>query len=126
VRGGLVLPLVLPSLVTRELHAVIRAHVVRRERLHTDEVPSYRRSQRLDYRHRRVKHSERFVRGESHTQTIEGYWGHVKPMLVVRHRSVIPRNLPRYLAEADIKHRMRKDKHFMASMRNRLASSPSR
>lgn len=124
VRGGRVRSLVVPSVATRELHAVIRAHVARGARLYTDELPSYRRLRRLGYRHRRVKHSERFVRGQSHTQAIEGYWGHVKPTLVARHRSVSPRYLPRYLAEADIKHRMPKDMDFIAFMLKRLTSSP--
>lgn len=124
VRGGRVRSLVVPSVATRELHAVIRAHVARGARLYTDELPSYRRLWRLGYRHRRVKHNERFVRGQSHTQAIEGYWGHVKPTLVARHRSVSPRHLPRYLAEADIKHRMPKDTDFIAFMLKRLVSSP--
>jgi transposase-like protein len=124
VRGGRVRSLVVPSVATRELHAVIRAHVARGARLYTDELPSYRRLRRLGYRHRRVKHNERFVRGQSHTQAIEGYWGHVKPTLVARHRSVSPRHLPRYLAEADIKHRMPKDTDFIAFMLKRLVSSP--
>ena len=122
VRGGRVRSLVVPSVATRELHAAIRAHVARGARLYTDELPSYRRLRRLGYRHRRVKHSERFVRGQSHTQAIEGYWGHVKPTLVARHRAVSPEHLPRYLAEADFKHRMPKDMDFIAFMLNRLVS----
>lgn len=126
VRGGRVRSLVVPSVSTRELHAVIRAHVARGARLYTDELPSYRHLRRLGYRHRRVKHSERFVRGQSHTQAVEGYWGHVKPTLVARHRSVSPRHLPRYLAEADIKHRMPQDTDFIAFMLKRLVSSTQR
>ena len=124
VRGGRVRSLVVPSVATRDLHAVIQAHVARGARLYTDELPSYRRLRRLGYRHRRVKHSERFVRGQSHTQAIEGHWGHVKPTLVARHRSVSPKHLPRYLAEADIKHRMPKDTDFIEFMLTRLVSSP--
>jgi transposase-like protein len=123
VRGGRVRSLVVPSVATRDLHAVIRAHVARGARLFTDELPSYRRLRRLGYRHRRVKHSERFVRGQAHTQAVEGYWGHVKPTLIARHRSVSPRHLPRYLAEADIKHRMLKDMDFIAFMLRRMVSS---
>ncbi len=124
VRAGRVRTLVVPRVTTRERHAVIRAHVANGACLYTDEFKSYRRRRRLGYRHRRVKHSERFGRGQSHTQAIEGHWGHVKPTLVARHRSVSPKHLPRYLAEADIKHRLPKDMDFIAYMLRRLVASP--
>lgn len=72
------------------------------------------RVRRLGFRHRRVKHSARFVRGTTHTQSIEGHWGHVKPNLVPRHRSVSPKHLQRYLVEADFKHRWPEDVDFIA------------
>ena len=126
VRGGRVRSLVVPSVSTRELHAVIRAHVARGARLYTDELPSYRRLRRLGYRHRRVKHSERFVRGQSHTQAIEGHWGHVKPTLIARHRAVSPSHLQRYLIEADFKHRLPEDIDFIALVLHRvLAPQPA-
>lgn len=124
VRQGRVRSLVIPSVATRDLNAVLQAHIARGARLYTDEFKSYRRLRRLGYRHRRVKHSEGFVRGQSHTQAIEGHWGHVKPTLVARHRSVSPKHLQRYLAEADIKHRLPKDMDFIAFMLKRLVSSP--
>lgn len=125
VRQGRVRSLVVPRVTTRELHAAIRAHVAKGARLYTDEFKSYRRLRRLGYRHRRVKHSEWFVRGSTHTQAIEGHWGHVKPTLVARHRSVSPKHLQRYLAEADIKHRFPEDVDFIAFMLKRLVSSPA-
>lgn len=125
VRRGRVRSLVVPSVATRDLHAAIKAHVAKGARLYTDEFKSYRRLRRLGYRHCRVKHSEWFVRGQSHTQAIEGHWGHVKPTLVARHRSVSPKHLQRYLAEADIKHRLPEDMDFIAFMLRRLVSSPA-
>lgn len=122
VRNGRVRSLVLPSVATRDIHAVLKTHVSKGARLFTDELPSYRRVRRLGFCHRRVKHSERFTRGQSHTQGIEGHWGHVKPTLVARHRSVSPKYLPRYLGEADLRHRMPKDMDFIAFMLKRLVS----
>lgn len=119
-RGGRVRSLVMPSVSTRDLQAAIQAHVARGARLYTDALSSYRRVRRLGYRHRRVKHSERFVRGGTHTQAIEGHWGHVKPTLVARHRSVSPNHLQRYLAEADFKHCLPEDTDFIALMLHRL------
>ena len=125
VRGGRVRSLVVPSVATRDLHAILKAHVAKGARLYTDEFKSYRRLRQLGFRHRRVKHAQRFVRGQSHTQGIEGHWGHIKPTLVARHRSVSPQHLPRYLAEADIKHRLPKDMDFIAFMLKRMVSSPA-
>lgn len=124
VRQGRVRSLVVPRVTTRDLHAALKAHVAKGARLYTDEFKSYRRLRRLGYRHRRVKHRERFVRGQSHTQAIEGHWGHVKPTLVARHRSVSPKHLQRYLAEADLKPRLPEDMDFIAFMLRRLVSSP--
>jgi transposase-like protein len=120
VRDGRVRSLVIPSVATAEIHRILKGHVAKGARLFTDELSSYRRVRRLGYRHRRVKHSERFVRGQSHTQAIEGHWGHVKPNLVARHRSVSPRHLQRYLVEADFKHRLPEDTDFIALMLHRL------
>lgn len=124
VRSGRVRSLVVPSVATRDLQAALKAHIAKGARLYTDEFGSYNRLRRLGYRHRRVKHSERFVRGQSHTQAIEGHWGHLKPTLVARHRSVSPKHLPRYLAEADIKHRLPQDMDFIAYMLKRLVATP--
>lgn len=104
-------------MATRDIHAILKTNVSKGARLYTDELPSYRHVRRLGFFHRRVKHSERFIRGQSHTQGIEGHWGHVKPTLVARHRSVSPKHLPRYL-----KHRMPKDMDFIALMLKRLVS----
>jgi len=105
VRGGRVRSLVVPSVRTPDLHAILKAQVAKGARLYTDEFKSYRRLRSLGFRHRRVKHSQRFVRGQSHTQGIEGHWGHVKPNLVARHRSVSPRHLQRYLVCRHLLHR---------------------
>ena len=113
-----------PSVTTCNLHAILKARVAKGARLYTDEFKSYRRLRQFKFRHGRVKHSQRFFRGQSHTQSIEGHWGHVKPTLVARHRSVSPKHLPGYLAEADIRHRLPKDMDFIAFMLKRLVSSP--
>lgn len=120
VRRGQVRSLVIPSLATADVHALLRQHVARGAHLFTDELSSYNRVRRLGVRHRRVPHSERFVRGQTHTQGIEGHWGHVKPTLVARHRSVSPHYLQRYLVEADVKHRFPKHEDFIAFVLRRL------
>lgn len=120
VREGRVRSLLMPSVSTAEIHRVLKAHVAKGARLYTDEFRSYRQVRRIGYRHRRVTHSRRFVRGQTHTQSIEGHWGHVKPTLVARHRAVSPKHLQRYLIEADFKHRLPENMDFIALVFNRL------
>lgn len=125
VRAGGVHSLIVPSVATCDLHAALRAPIAKGARLYTDELPSYRWVRGLGVRHRRVKHNQRFVRGKSHTQAIEGHGRHLKPTLLARHRTVDPKHLPRYLAEADLKHRLPKDMDFIAFMLKRLVASPT-
>lgn len=120
VREGRVRSLVIPSVATPTIHRILQGHVARGARLFTDELSSYRRVRHLGFRHRRVAHSRRFVRGQTHTQGIEGHRGHVKPNIVARHRSVSPKHLQRYLVEADFKHRLPEDTDFIALMLHRL------
>lgn len=70
--------------------------------------------------HRRVTHTARFARGQTHIQGIEGHWGHVKPPSVARHRAVSPRHLHKCLVEADVKRSVPKHMDFMAYMLTRL------
>lgn len=123
VREGRVRSLLIPSVSTSEIHRVLKAHVAKGARLYTDEFSSYRKVRRIGYRHRRVAHSRRFVRGQTHTQSIEGHWGHIKPTLVARHRAVSPKHLQRYLIEADFKHRLPEEIDFIALVFNRLLAT---
>jgi transposase-like protein len=120
VREGRVRSLIIPSVATAEIQRILKAHVAKGARLYTDELSSYRKARSIGFRHRRVAHSRRFVRGQTHTQSIEGYWGHVKPTLVARHRAVSPEHLQRYLVEADFKHRLPEDIDFIALVLQRL------
>lgn len=121
-RRGHVRSLVIPRASAAAIRAVLAQHVARGARLYTDELPSYNRVRRLGFRHRRLAHRDRFVRGQTHTQGIEGYWGHLKPTLVARHRAVSPEHLPDYLAEADYKHNLPSSVDFTQAVLGRLLS----
>lgn len=122
-RRGRVRSLVIPNVSTPAIRAILAQHVARGARLYTDELRSYRRARRWGFRHRQVKHKERFVRGQTHTQGIEGYWGHLKPTLVARHRAVSPQYLPGYLAEADFKHNLPPAVDFTQAVLSRLLAT---
>jgi transposase-like protein len=103
-RRGRVRSLVIPHLKTDAVRTILNQQVARGARLYTDELHSYCRTRTWGFQHRCIKHAKRFVRGQTHTQGIEGYWGHLKPTLVARHRSVSQKHLQEYLAEADYKY----------------------
>jgi transposase-like protein len=119
-RDGRVRSLVVPNVQSPTLRAAIRQHVRRGSTVYTDSYTSYGRVRRDGYRHRRLDHTTRFVRGRTHTQHIEGYWEHLKPQLTARHRQVAPHRLQGYLAEADFKFNTRKTPDFIALMLGKL------
>jgi len=120
VREGRVRSLLMPSVSTAEIHRVLKTHVAKGVRFYTDEFSSYRKVRGIGFRHHRLAHSQRFVRGQTHTQSIEGHWGHVKPTLFARHRAVSPEHLQGYLVEADVKHRLPEDTDFIVLVFQRL------
>lgn len=119
-RDGHVRSLVVPNVQSRTLRAVIRQHVTRGSVVVTDQYSSYNRVRQDGFRHHRIDHTARFVRGQTHTQHIEGHWGHVKPQLTARHRQIAPHRLQGYLAEADFKFNTRKEPDFIGLMLSKL------
>ncbi len=68
-------------------------------RLMTDSYPVYKKSKRLGYFHESVKHSNKeYVRGDVHTNTIEGCWSQLKRSLITYH-SVSEKYLQSYVDE---------------------------
>ena len=123
-RGGRVRSLVIHTFNSAAVHAILQTYVAAGARIYTDELRVYARLRGLGVSHRRIKHTEGFVRGRTHTQGIEGHWGHVKPTLIARHRSVRPEHLQKYLIEADMKHNFPKHHDFIAFMLTRLMTYP--
>ena len=124
-RTGRIRTMVMPQIKTHDMYQILTQHIVRGSRLYTDQYFIYDPVRRWGFRHRRLKHTERFVRGQTHTQGIEGYWGHLKPMLMARHRSVSPKYLQGYLAEADAKHNLGLKADLTALILQRLVTTRS-
>ena len=61
------------------LRPLVCAQVRRGSSIYTDGHKGYRRLRRMRYRHDWVDHDAgEYVRGEVHTQTLDGYWGMLK------------------------------------------------
>lgn len=68
--------------------------------INSDEYGSYRSLTRRGYSHTTVNHSAlEYVRGMSHTNTIEGFWSQLKRSLGGTYHSVSPKYLQSYVDE---------------------------
>lgn len=81
------------------LQTAIRENVRPKSRLFTDDWLAYRALSK-DYLHEIVCHSyKQYVRGEVHTNTLEGFWSHLKRGILGIYHHVSPKHLARYLDE---------------------------
>lgn len=85
---------------TRSVKPLVTKTVRKRSRVFTDECAAYQWLPKSKYRHQFVDHSKNeYVRGEVHTQTLDGYWGILKNFLAnkggVRHSE-----LERFVSES--------------------------
>lgn len=61
------------------LRPLVRAQIRRRSTVYTDGHKGYRRLKQMGYHHEWVDHDAgEYVRGDVHTQSIDGYWGMLK------------------------------------------------
>ncbi len=98
-RGGRVVATVVPDTTSATLLAQIRPRVLSEAVVYTDEAPAYIGIARAGgYQHRRIHHKAKvYVRGDVHTQTIEGFWSLVKRGIGGVHHAVSAKHLQSYL-----------------------------
>jgi hypothetical protein len=109
-RGGDVVTRVIPDRSEMSTTPIVKEFVRVGSKLATDDWTAYRRLHEEGYWHERVNHSAKeYVRGEWHTNTIEGFWSMVKRTIQGTHIWVSPKWLPIYLGEIEyrwnLKHR---------------------
>lgn len=107
-RQGRVLAKAVKDVSGSTLLGMIRKHVVPGSVVYTDELPSYDGVGKIRdgiespprYTHRRIKHNERvYVRGDIHTNSVEGFWSLVKRGIGGVYHSVGQKYLQSYLDE---------------------------
>jgi transposase-like protein len=83
----------------KELHEFIGWHVFPTATIMTDEWRGYNGLERI-YDHQKVRHKkEEYVRGECHTNGIEGFWSILKRGIIGVYHSISRKHLNRYLDE---------------------------
>ena len=76
----------------------------------TDQSTVYHGIEKAPYEHHQVNHSKKeYVRGNVHTNTIEGYWSRLKNSIRGTHVSVSGKHLSKYVAEFSFRYNMRKE-----------------
>jgi len=108
-RGGELRPVYVDGKREPTVGAALVRHVAREARLMTDESSIYRLSGRWFAEHSSVKHSIReYVRGDVHTNAIEGFFALLKRGIIGKYHSVSKKHLHRYLSEFEFRYNARK------------------
>lgn len=102
-RDGEIRLKVTPNNRKKHLHGFIRENVSGgAQAIYTDELQSYRGIGDFDTRHETVKHkAEEFVRGDVHTNSVEGVWSLLKRGIVGQYHQLSVKHLPAYLDEVE-------------------------
>ena len=104
-RNGRVRPRIVADVSAKTLKSVINENVLPGSRIMTDDWSGYRGLKREGWNHESVKHSMyEYVRGDVHTNSIEGFFGMLKRGLNGIYHSVSKKHLHRYLSEFEFRH----------------------
>lgn len=107
-RGGRVRSKHVPSVTAATLRPILKAHLEADSFLVTDDAGQYRHMHK-DFRHETVNHSnDEYVRGEVHTNSVEGYFSILKRGIIGTFHHVSQQHLQRYLNEFDFRYNTRK------------------
>ena len=107
-RGGAVRSEHVREVSGETLAPILREQLKQETTLMTDEAGQYRNVGKEFARHQAVNHGiGEYVRGNAHTNTIEGYFSILKRGIVGTYHHVSAKHLKRYLAEFDFRYNNR-------------------
>lgn len=79
---------------------IVKANVSKDSTIMSDEFSAYKKLHKFGYDSRRIKHGKKvYARGNTHTNTIEGFWGQLKRGLNGTYHYVSPKYLQSYADE---------------------------
>jgi len=106
-RGGKVRSHHVPEVTAKTLRPILVAQIDNKSLLCTDDAGQYRHMHR-DFRHEVVNHGiNEYVRGEAHTNPVEGYFSILKRGITGTYHHVSQQHLKRYLGEFDFRYNER-------------------
>ena len=118
-RNGDIITRVVPDATHKSLIPLVEKYVDKGSEMSSDQWRAYKILGKLGYDHEAVDHSrEEWVRGKTHTNTIEGFWSHFKNSVRGTHKSISRQHMMNYLHEFEFRFNLRKD--VSGSMFDRL------
>jgi transposase-like protein len=113
-REGRVVAHVIADVKRHTLVPFMASKVSRNAVLYTDTFPSYDHMTRLGYTHLRIAHeAKEYVKGNIHTNSIEGFWSLLKRGIGGVYHSVSEKYLQDYINEYGFRYNHRKDEKPM-------------
>jgi transposase-like protein len=111
------------DVVTRVVQARTKDHLIPHivkfvkpgSKINTDEASNFKLlKERYGFDHEMVDHSAKeYVRGDVHTNSIEGFWSNVKRGISGTYVHVSKKHLPSYLREFEYRHNLRNASYLM-------------
>ena len=99
-RNGRAFGQVIPNVRMATLQPLINRNAQKNSTILTDELRSYSRVRVNGYNHETIKHGMgEYVRGQIHTNSIEGFWSQMKRSISGTHHAVSPKYLQLYVDE---------------------------
>lgn len=107
----------IPTRKERDIYPEVANFIVPGSKVATDEALVYRNLDEYGYWHKTVNHAQKeYVRGDVHTNTIEGFWSNVKRSINGTYVAVSKRWLQAYLWEFEYRYNYRKRPHLMLEL----------
>lgn len=120
-REGMMRAGVIPNTWLTTIEGVVKNNVKRGTTVSTDEWQGYNDLHLIGMKHDTVKHSAKeYVRGDVHTNTVEGAFGHFKRAVRGTHIHISNKHLWKYVAEFTYRRNFR---HSHSAMFNRLVAA---
>ena len=125
-RGGNVAPFVVTQANAETAEALLAVTTEPTAKIVTDEYGAYHGLKRKGYDHESVNHGrEEWVRGDIHTNTIEGFWSQMKRSIDGTHHGVSRKYMQAYADEYAFRYNRRRSTTPMFShLVSQLADSP--
>jgi len=98
----------LQSVSIDEMYPIIENRIEKGAQVVTDELPAYQRLE-MKFNHFVINHSEGvYAKGKIHTNTIEGFWSHLKRGIIGIYHQVSYKHLNKYCGEFAFRYNTRK------------------
>ena len=99
-RDGDIIVKVVENVRRKTLHPLIEKNTEKGSTVHTDELRSYAGLNKKGYKHKTVNHGAgEYVNGDSHVNSVEGYWSMLKRGIRSTHVHVSKKHLEKYAKE---------------------------